>query len=116
MYDELLTLADEARASAKLVNNRSTGSDVDRQKLQEKGAFFFEPPASFGHGMVYGRGSKFRITESVFRFWRGCRAGDDLARRSVVSSATGSVPIENHLQLNDETEESQPDGGGKNND
>lgn len=35
LYDELLTLADEAKL-LKLVNNRSTGSDVDRQKLQEK--------------------------------------------------------------------------------
>jgi chromosome partition protein MukE len=35
LYDELLTLADEARL-LKLVNNRSTGSDLDRQKLQEK--------------------------------------------------------------------------------
>jgi chromosome partition protein MukE len=35
LYDELLTLADEAKL-LKLVNNRSTGSDLDRQKLQEK--------------------------------------------------------------------------------
>ena len=34
LYDELLTLADESRL-LKLVNNRSTGSDLDRQKLQE---------------------------------------------------------------------------------
>lgn len=35
LYDELLTLADESKL-LKLVNNRSTGSDLDRQKLQEK--------------------------------------------------------------------------------
>lgn len=35
LYDELLTLADES-VLLKLVNNRSTGSDLDRQKLQEK--------------------------------------------------------------------------------
>lgn len=35
LYDELLALTDEAKL-LKLVNNRSTGSDVDRQKLQEK--------------------------------------------------------------------------------
>ena len=34
LYDELLT-ADES-VLLKLVNNRSTGSDLDRQKLQEK--------------------------------------------------------------------------------
>lgn len=35
LYDELLALADESKL-LKLVNNRSTGSDLDRQKLQKK--------------------------------------------------------------------------------
>lgn len=35
LYDELLSLADESKL-LKLVNQRSTGSDLDRQKLQEK--------------------------------------------------------------------------------
>jgi chromosome partition protein MukE len=77
LYDELLTLADESRL-LKLVNNRSTGSDLDRQKLQEK------MRASLNRlrrlGMVWFMGhdsSKFRITESVFRFGADVRAGDD---------------------------------------
>lgn len=72
LYDELLTLADEAKL-LKLVNNRSTGSDVDRQKLQEKGAFFFKPPASFGHGMVYGpRQQQIPHYRIGLPLWRGC--------------------------------------------
>lgn len=51
LYDELLTLADEAKL-LKLVNNRSTGSDVDRQKLQEKVRSSLQPSASFRHGVV----------------------------------------------------------------
>ncbi|MDU6079540.1 MAG: chromosome partition protein MukE [Pantoea sp.] len=35
LYDELLTLADENKL-LKLVNQRSTGSDLDRARLQEK--------------------------------------------------------------------------------
>jgi len=77
LYDELLTLADESKL-LKLVNQRSTGSDLDRARLQEK------MRASLSRlrrlGMVWFMGndsSKFRITESVFRFGADVRSGDD---------------------------------------
>jgi len=77
LYDELLSLADESKL-LKLVNQRSTGSDLDRAKLQEK------MRASLSRlrrlGMVWFMGndsSKFRITESVFRFGADVRSGDD---------------------------------------
>jgi chromosome partition protein MukE len=77
LYDELLSLADESKL-LKFVNQRSTGSDVDRAKLQEK------MRASLSRlrrlGMVWFMGndsSKFRITESVFRFGADVRSGDD---------------------------------------
>ena len=77
LYDELLSLADEGKL-LKLVNQRSTGSDLDRAKLQEK------MRASLSRlrrlGMVWFMGndsSKFRITESVFRFGADVRSGDD---------------------------------------
>ncbi|MFD1803019.1 chromosome partition protein MukE [Mixta tenebrionis] len=77
LYDELLSLADESKL-LKLVNQRSTGSDLDRQKLQEK------MRASLNRlrrlGMVWFMGndsSKFRIMESVFRFGADVRSGDD---------------------------------------
>ncbi len=77
LYDELLSLADENRL-LKLVNQRSTGSDLDRTRLQEK------MRASLSRlrrlGMVWFMGndsSKFRIMESVFRFGADVRSGDD---------------------------------------
>ncbi|ORM74965.1 chromosome partitioning protein MukE [Pantoea wallisii] len=77
LYDELLSLADEGKL-LKLVNQRSTGSDLDRAKLQEK------MRASLSRlrrlGMVWFMGndsSKFRIMESVFRFGADVRSGDD---------------------------------------
>lgn len=94
------------------MNNRSTGSDLDRQKLQEK------MRASLNRlrrlGMVWFMGhdsSKFRITESVFRFGADVRAGDDPreAQRRLIRD--GKRWPENHLQLNDENEENQPDSG-----
>ena len=112
LYDELLTLADESRL-LKLVNNSSTGSDLDRQKLQEK------MRASLNRlrrlGMVWFMGhdsSKFRITESVFRFGADVRAGDDPreAQRRLIRDGE-AMALENHLQLNDENEENQPDSG-----
>ncbi|MCS6056431.1 chromosome partition protein MukE [Klebsiella variicola subsp. variicola] len=77
LYDELLTPADESRL-LKLVNNRSTGSDLDRQKLQEKCARRLTACAAWGWcGLWAHDSSKFRITESVFRFGADVRAGDD---------------------------------------
>ncbi len=77
LYDELLSLADETKL-LRFVNQRSTGSDLDRTKLQEK------VRASLNRlrrlGMVWFMGndsSKFRIKESVFRFGAEVRSGDD---------------------------------------
>lgn len=79
----------------KLVNNRSTGSDLDRQKLQEK------MRASLNRlrrlGMVWFMGhdsSKFRITESVFRFGADVRAGDDPreAQRRLIRDGEAMAP------------------------
>ncbi|MFQ7388148.1 MAG: chromosome partition protein MukE [Escherichia sp.] len=57
-------------------------------------------------------GSRFRITESVFRFRSRCacwRRPREAQRRLIRDGE--AMPIENHLQLNDETEENQPDSG-----
>lgn len=94
------------------MNNRSTGSDVDRQKLQES-TFFAQPSASFRHGVVYGPRQQqvphYRIGVPLRRrcaCWRRSRE----AQRRLIRDGE-AMPIENHLQLNDETEESQPDSG-----
>lgn len=56
--------------------------------------------------------SKFRITESVFRFGADVRAGDDAREAQLRMIRDGeAMPVENHLQLNDEHEENLPDSG-----
>jgi hypothetical protein len=52
LYDELMALADEAKL-LKLVNNRSPVR-FGSPKITGKSAFLPEPPASSGHGLVYG--------------------------------------------------------------
>ncbi|PHM48424.1 chromosome partition protein MukE [Xenorhabdus miraniensis] len=77
LYEELLSLADENKL-IKLVNQRSTGSDLDKQKLQEKVRTSLNRLRRLG--MVYflqNDSSKFTITEAVFRFGADVRSGDD---------------------------------------
>lgn len=108
LYDELSSLADESKL-LRLVNNRSTGSDLDRQKLHEK------VRASLSRlrrlGMVWFMGhdsSKFRITESVFRFGADVRSGDDPREAQLQMIRDGeAMPVESSLQLNDEAEQAQ---------
>ena len=89
LYDELLTLADESKL-LKLVNNRSTGSDLDRQKLQEK----------------------MRASLNPLRFGADVRVGDDPREAQLRMIRDGeAMALENHLQLNDENEEHQQDSG-----
>ena len=116
LYDELLTLADENKL-LKLVNQRSTGSDLDRARLQEK------MRASLSRlrrlGMVWFMGndsSKFRITESVFRFGADVRSGDDpceaqlrLIRdgEAMPLDSISSEPDDIDSEANDSAEEEQ---------
>ncbi|WP_338504661.1 chromosome partition protein MukE [Erwinia aphidicola] len=119
LHDELMSLADEG-GLLKLVNQRSTGSDLDRQKLQEK------MRASLNRlrrlGMVWFMGndsSKFRITESVFRFGADVRSGDDAREAQLRLIRDGeAMQLDGGLALADETddgestaERNQPDGG-----
>ena len=71
-------------------------------------------------GMVWFMGhdsSKFRITESVFRFGADVRAGDDPREAQLRMIRDGeAMPVENTLQLNDETEDAQPDNAEEDND
>ncbi|WP_127957983.1 chromosome partition protein MukE [Serratia microhaemolytica] len=105
LYEELLALADESRL-LKLVNQRSTGSDLDRQKLQEK------VRASLNRlrrlGMVYfmaNDNNKFRITESVFRFGADVRSGDDPREAQLRMIRDGeAMPIDSSLSLSDVNE------------
>lgn len=77
LYEELLSLSDESKL-LRFVNQRSAGSDIDRAKLAEKVRASLTRMRRLG--MVWFMGndsSKFRITETVFRFGAEVRSGED---------------------------------------
>ncbi|MBU9849054.1 chromosome partition protein MukE [Rahnella aceris] len=108
LYDELLSLADESKL-LKYVNQRSTGSDLDRQKLQDKVRTSLNRLRRLG--MVYFMGvdsSKFRITEAVFRFGADVRSGDDAREAQLRMIRDGeAMPVDSALALNDESEDGE---------
>ncbi|WP_406643390.1 chromosome partition protein MukE [Pectobacterium brasiliense] len=118
LYEELLSLADESKL-LKLVNQRSTGSDLDRQKLQEKVRTSLNRLRRLG--MIYFMGndsSKFRITESVFRFGADVRSGDDAREAQLRMIRDGeAMPVDGSLSLkddsddNDRTDDTAPETG-----
>ncbi len=77
LYEELLSLADESKL-LKFVSQRSNGSDLDRQKLQEKVRTSLNRLRRLGMVCFISPDSnKFRITEAVFRFGADVRNGLD---------------------------------------
>ena len=77
LFEELLSLADETKL-LRFVNQRSTGTDLDKQKLQEKLRTSLNRLRRLG--MVHflqNDSQRFMITESVFRFGAEVRSGDD---------------------------------------
>ncbi|MBU9847194.1 chromosome partition protein MukE [Rahnella ecdela] len=112
LYDELLSLADESKL-LKYVNQRSTGSDLDRQKLQDKVRTSLNRLRRLG--MVYFMGvdsTKFRITEAVFRFGADVRSGDDAREAQLRMIRDGeAMPVDSALSLNDESEDGEPLAG-----
>lgn len=110
LYDELLSLTDETKL-LKYVNQRSTGSDLDRQKLQEKVRTSLNRLRRLG--MVYFMGSdssKFRINEAVFRFGADVRVGDDPREAQLRMIRDGeAMPLENTLSLKDEEDNDEDD-------
>ena len=94
LHDELMSLADESKL-LKLVNQRSTGSDLDRQKLYDKvktslnrlrrlGMVFF---------IVSNDSSKFRINEAIFRFGADVRSGDDIQEAQLRLIRSGEAKV-----------------------
>ena len=76
LFDELRTLADESKL-LRLVNQRSTGSDLDLQKLQEKMRTSLNRLRRLGMiAFLQNDMQRFSITESVFRFGADVRSGD----------------------------------------
>nr|WP_220218068.1 MULTISPECIES: chromosome partition protein MukE [unclassified Gilliamella] len=111
LFDELVSLADESKL-LKLVNQRSTGSDLDRQKLFDKvktalnrlrrlGMIFF---------IVGNDSSRFRINESIFRFGADVRSSDDAQEAQLRLIRDGeAIKIESSLMLDDNNEEQEDD-------
>ena len=78
VYDELLNLADESKL-LKAVNQRSSGSDLDKQKLAEKVRAAINRLRRLGmlHTVGEQHSGKFTISEAVCRFGAEVRSGDD---------------------------------------
>ncbi|CAM2951602.1 chromosome partition protein MukE [Vibrio ordalii] len=77
LYEELLSLADEKKLM-KLVTNRASGSDLDKEKLFEKVRTSLRRLRRLGMIIHLGDTNKFRISEAVFRFGADVRIGDDM--------------------------------------
>ncbi|PHM61298.1 chromosome partition protein MukE [Xenorhabdus ishibashii] len=106
LYEELLSLADENKL-VKLVNQRSTGSDLDKQKLQEKARTALNRLRRLG--MVYflqNDSNKFTITEAVFRFGADVRSGDDPREAQLRMIRDGeAMPVEGETSQEDNEHE-----------
>lgn len=78
VYDELLNLADQDKL-LRIINQRSTGSDLDKKKLAEKTRSALNRLRRLGMITNVGEqnSGKFIISEAVFRFGAEVRAGDN---------------------------------------
>ncbi|KGD77543.1 chromosome partition protein MukE [Pantoea vagans] len=115
LYDELLSLADENRL-LKLVNQRSTGSDLDRTKLQEKVRASLSRLRRLGMVWFFGNdSSKFRITESVFRFGADVRGGDDAREAQLRLIRDGEAMLLENATAPIDTDESEGQEGDSEN-
>ncbi|GAL13602.1 chromosome partition protein MukE [Vibrio astriarenae] len=72
-----MTLTDEKKLM-KLVTNRASGSDLDKEKLFEKVRTSLRRLRRIGMVITVGETGKFRISEAVFRFGADVRVGDDM--------------------------------------
>jgi chromosome partition protein MukE len=77
LYEEILALADEKKLM-RLVTNRATGSDLDKEKLFDKVRTSLRRLRRLGMTISIGDTDKFRISEAVFRFGADVRVGDDM--------------------------------------
>ncbi|MGL5006426.1 MAG: chromosome partition protein MukE [Plesiomonas sp.] len=100
LHDELMNLADESKL-LKLVNNRSTGSDLDRKKLHDKVNTSMNRLRRLGMVVMIGDSGKFRISEAVFRFGADVRSGDDPREAQLRMIRDGEAMAVESLSLDD---------------
>ena len=103
VYDELLNLADENKL-LKAVNQRSSGSDLDKQKLAEKVRAAISRLRRLGMLQTVGdqHSGKFIISEAVFRFGAEVRSGEDLQAAQLRLIREGEIATPESLQLDNE--------------
>ncbi|RXJ72432.1 chromosome partition protein MukE [Veronia nyctiphanis] len=114
LFDELLTLADEKKLM-KLVTNRATGSDLDREKLFDKVKTSLRRLRRIGMIVPVGENGKFRVSEATFRFGADVRAGDDAreAQLRLIRDGEAVVHAQEHAQgslLYDQQQEENAEG------
>ena len=118
LFDELMQLADEKKLM-KLVTNRATGSDLDREKLFDKTKTSLRRLRRLGMIIPIGENGKFRISEAVFRFGADVRVGDDVreAQMRLIRDGEAVVvhqqePSQSSLLQADDTSEQELDTAG----
>ncbi len=107
LFEELISLADENKL-LKLVNQRSTGSDLDRQKLFDKVKTALNRLRRLGmiSFIVGNDSSRFRINESIFRFGAEVRSSDDAQEAQLRLIRDGeAIKLESSLILDDNNED-----------
>lgn len=116
VYDELLNLADENKL-LKAVNQRSSGSDLDKQKLAEKVRAAISRLRRLGMLQTVGdqHSGKFVISEAVFRFGAEVRSGEDLQAAQLRLIREGEIATPDSLQVNNDNNENDEDELEENN-
>ena len=114
VYDELLNLADESKL-LKAVNQRSSGSDLDKQKLAEKVRAAINRLRRLGmlHTVGEQHSSKFTISEAVFRFGAEVRSGDDPLEAQLRLIRDGEAANPKSLQADQNAIESAVENSGE---
>lgn len=115
LFEELLALADEAKLM-KLVTNRASGSDLDREKLFDKVKTSLRRLRRIGMIIPIGENGKFRISEAVFRFGADVRTGDDVREAQLRLIRDGEAVVVHQQEpsqssLLDNEQEKEPEAG-----
>ena len=100
LFEELISLADEQKL-LKLINHKATGSDLDREKLQDKVKSSLRRLRRLGMIIPVGDAGKFRVSEASFRFGADVRTVGDLkqAQLRLIRDGEAVVHSEPHQQV-----------------
>lgn len=106
LFDELVTLADEKKL-LKLINLRASGSDLDKEKLQDKVKTSLRRLRRLGMIIPVGDSEKFRVSEATFRFGADVRGGIDPKEAQLRLIRDGEAVVFDDAQNEVEAVESQ---------